>query len=246
MFARRRPLLLLVGLLLLCASFLTTIAAETRAPKWWFAWNLRRQSARLRRSTVFTCHARWAAAAPAPAPNGTPPAPPAAPPAPASAMHPMQPAAKSARAGRALSPQRARGRAHAGGLVVGDVLVRIDGVVHERPQHAARVQRRDAGQWHAPCTAAQPTKRAPVEREAEHRLRPVGHALRQRVQHPQRRAREAEANRVRRQAHEHREPRRQLRAEEAERLRHRRARPTRAAATLCAPPAGRRRGPTGR
>ena len=233
LFARRRPLLLLLGLLPPLRELPDDDRGEDEGAEVVVRLELVQAVGAAAQVDCLHPPRQVGGAAPTPAPKGTPPAPAAAPPAAPASDAPDAAGGESARAGRALA--HARGGAHAGGLVVGDVLVRIDRVVHERPQHAARVQRRDRRPVARAVDGGPADERAPVEREAEHRLRPVGHALRQRVQHPQRRAREAEANRVRRQAHEHREPRRQLRAEEAERLRHaeraRRERPR-----LCALP----------
>eukprot|EP00964_Phaeocystis_antarctica_P063719 scaffold38264_cov61-Phaeocystis_antarctica.AAC.6 len=224
-------------------------------------WNLRRQSARLWKSTVRSCHARCAAPQASPAPSagtwtpGAAPAllrpgrrlapapeaeggrpvarpllpwelraaqshqarrpeeaqqPPSGPSreasnhaaAPATARLPTQPRLKRVSHARLSSPGSGSGsavvteakgrRVHPCPCVVGLVLMRVDRVVHHRPAPATSVQ----GQRHGPVAAAvqggAAHERSPVEGETEHRLRPVGDALGQGVEHPQRRAGEAE------------------------------------------------------
>ena len=77
---------------------------------------------------------------------------------------------------RAIAEQE-RGGTDPGVDVVGLVLVRVDAVIDERPEHPAGVERECDGPVHGARHGGPAEKRAPVEGEAEDGLGPVCDAL---------------------------------------------------------------------
>lgn len=65
-------------------------------------------------------------------------------------------------------------------------LVRVDGVIVQRPKEGSHVQRRHHGGVNGAVNGDPSEQRAPVDGEAENSLWPVGEALGQGVARPQR------------------------------------------------------------
>ena len=72
------------------------------------------------------------------------------------------------------------------------VLMRVHGVVKQRPEHPAGVQRRAHRRIQGAVHGGVSQQRAPVEREAQERLRPIGESLHRRIRRHQRERRGAE------------------------------------------------------
>ena len=114
---------------------------------------------------------------------------------------------------RACAPNSRAVELDADDRVVARVLLRVDRVVADRPAERRRVER-DRGPRQRAERGRPAHQRAPGEREAEHRLRPGGDALHQRIDRDDDQRGEAERDRKPVEAQQHREPDQRLRDQE--------------------------------
>ena len=99
--------------------------------------------------------------------------------------------------------------------------MRVDGIVDDRPADARRVERQRGGPGDGALRRRPGHQHAPVERQAERQLRPVGDALHQRVEQHQRQRRDAQHNGGPVELQQQQRADRQLRREEHQRVQQR-------------------------